>query len=131
MQIRTNNLPWPLDQRLVKIINNELLTVGVEDDVTINFRDTGYSPETGGYHPVEVALRKDGTVLYITDFCFVGSPPHCDLCKCLDFDFSLELFGNYALDLPISEGREVFQLWQTNFIAYHDSRVYTVSVEPW
>lgn len=131
MQIRCDNLPWALDQRLINILNNELVSAEIDDGVTITFRDPDYKPECGGYHPVEFAFKKDGSLLYITDYCFVGQPPMCELCKCLDFDFSLELFQNYGMDYPISEGRQIFKIWQSNFISYHGIDAYTTSIEPW
>lgn len=131
MQLHCNNLPWPIDKRLIRIINDAVATVEAEDGVTITFRDPDFTPESGGFHPVEFALNREGELRYVTDFCFVGSPPFCDLCKNLDFDFSLQLFQHYGMEHPISAGREMFALWQSNFIAYHGINAYTVTVEPW
>jgi len=131
MQINCLNLPWPLDKRLIKIFNDELERAGINDDVTITFRDPDFTPETGGFHPVEVSINKDAQIQYITDFCYVGQPPMCDLCKCLDFDFSLNVFTNFGMDYPMNAGREIFQLWQSNFIAYHNINAYTAEIEPW
>lgn len=131
MKIRTDKLPWPLDPRLVDILERDLARAGIRDDVTITYRDNDYTAEGGGFHPVEFALRRDGTLLYATDFCYVGMAPMCDLCKCLDFDFSLDIFRNFDMEHPIAEGQEVFQLFQSNFIAYHSINAYTPRVEPW
>jgi len=129
MQVNCSKLPWLLDERLIEVLNNVLLSApeNVDDGVIISFRDEKYSASEGGFHPVEIALRRDGTLLYITDFNFVGD----ELCKCLDFDFSLQVFQYYGMDSPIMTGREVFQLFQDNFISYHKKKVYTVSLEPW
>jgi hypothetical protein len=131
MQIRCDNLPWSLDKKFIQILNDTLATTEADDGVTITFRDPDFTPETGGFFPVEVSISKDAQIQYITDFCYVGQPPMCDLCKCLDFDFSLKRFQHYSMDSPINTGREVFQLWQSNFIAYHNINAYTVEIEPW
>ena len=31
-------------------------------------------------------------------------------------------------DLPVNAGRELFELWQSNFIQYHAMNVYTITV---
>jgi len=131
VKILTDKLPWKLDPRLVSILEQDMAQSGIKDDATIVYRDNDYTPEGGGFHPVEFSFRKDGTLLYATDFCYVGMPPMCDLCKCLDFDFSLEVFRNYDLEHPISEGHEVFKLFQSNFIAYYCMHAYTAAVEAW
>lgn len=132
MHIRTEKLPWALDPRLIKILQDELTKApAIDDGVILNFRDPDFTPEAGGFHPVEFAFRKDGTLLYATDFCYVGQPPHCDLAKELDFDFSLGLFQHFGHEFPVEEGREVFQLFQSNFIAYHAMNAYQTSIESW
>ena len=93
MQINSLNLPWPLDARLIKILNDTVSTADVDDGVIISFRDPDYTPESSGFHPVEVSISKEGDIQYITDFCYVGQPPMCDLCKSLDFDFNLNIFN--------------------------------------
>lgn len=131
MQICSENLPWPLDKKLIQILNDTLSTTEVDDGITITFRDPDFTPESGGFHPVEVSINKAGQIQYITDFCYVGQPPMCDLCKCLDFDFSLQLFQFYGMESPIITGQEVFRIFQSNFIAYHGINAYRTSVEPW
>jgi len=132
MQIHCDNLPWSLDKQLIQILNDTLATTAdIANGVTITFRDLDFSPESGGFHPVEISVSKEGQLQYITDFCYVGQPPMCDLCKCLDFDFSLKLFQHYGMDNPINAGREMFQIWQSNFIAYHGINVYTASIDLW
>lgn len=45
--------------------------------LTINFRDPEYSPETGGWHPVEIRLipaGEDWLLDYVTDFHYAGHP---------------------------------------------------------
>lgn len=131
MQLDCSKLPWLLDNRLVKILNDALTSTKTDDGVTISFNDPDFTPESGGFHPVEMSLSREGSLLYITDFCYVGQPPMCDLCKALDFDFNLGLFQYYGMENPISTGREIFTLFQSNFLAYHAANAYTMSVEPW
>jgi hypothetical protein len=132
MRIRTEKLPWELDPRLLKILEEELQKpIEVDDGIIISFRDPDFTPEGGGFHPVEFALRKDGTLLYATDFCYVGSPPHCDLVKSLDFDFSLDHFRHLGMDFPLAKGRDAFQMFQSNFVAYHTMNAYQSTVEAW
>jgi len=131
MQLDCSKLPWLLDKRLVKILNDALLSTEADDGITINFNDPDFTPESGGFHPVEMALSREGALLYITDFSYVGQPPFCDLSKALDFDFSMGLFQYYGMENPISAGREIFTIFQSNFLAYHATNAYTMSVEPW
>ena len=131
MQLDCSKLPWLLDNRLVKILNDALTSTEADDGITICFNDPDFTPESGGFHPVEMSLSREGALMYITDFCYIGQPPMCDLCKALDFDFNLSLFQFYGMENPISAGRELFTLFQSNFLAYHAANAYTMSVEPW
>jgi len=82
-----------------------------------NFRSPDYSTE-GGYRPVEIRLVGD-TLDYVTEFSYFGY----ELEKSLDFDFG---FQAYAGCTDIWYYRELFQLWQLNFIAYYRAGVYEV-----
>jgi hypothetical protein len=129
MRIRTDKLPWPVAPRLVTILQEEM-TKGnhVEGDCIISFRDHSYSPERGGYHPVEIAVNEEGGIDYITDFSYVGAPPMCELAKEIDFDFSLNILGHFGVDFPLREGKELFKIWQSNFVAYYDEGVFTTRI---
>jgi len=93
--------------------------------ITINYRDSEYSCKGGGYHPVEIGLQKDTinerwSILYITDFSYYGYP-YAKLITNLDFNFSLETFSAvYCSSRLITDQgtKEVFQLWEYNFICY-------------
>lgn len=128
LSVLANSCPFSLSVALIALINAEIERAGIPlpQGVILNFRDPGYSPERGGYHPVEIAIDRKGMILYITDFSFVGRPPYAELAKELDFDFSQQLFGHMGQDYPLSEGREIFQLWQSNFVAYYRSGVYQI-----
>ena len=66
---------------------------------------------------------------YITDFSYQGLGQDVELCKELDFNFSCDehyLRGWGPLDGV--EARELFALWQSNFIGYGQLGYFTVIV---
>lgn len=132
MNLRTDRLPWPISDKLCQLIQDTLTTAGIaqETGAIITFRDPDHCPDTGGFHPVEIAVGPGGAIEYITGFAYVGRPPHSELVRELDFDFSLGLFQHFGVEFPISRGRELFLVWQANFLSYHWMEVYTVSIEP-
>ena len=102
------------------------------NSVIFNFRDKSYSAENGGFHPVEIALTKEADntwqYTYITDFAFVGNH-YPELAKELDFDFlSGEWFasylGRYSSIKDDGAAKELYQLWEHNFLAYADMGMY-------
>lgn len=130
MLIRTDTLPWPIDQRLINILQREINAAGINDNggAVLNFRDPEYDIVTGGYHPVEVSVATDGSIRYITDFALYGYPPHVELCKEIDFDFGLRRFQHMSRELPIHRGRDLYDLWESNFISYYEMKAYRVDV---
>lgn len=131
LPIFADSCPFPLNLALIELINAEVLKaqIPLTQGAILNFRDPEYSPETGGFHPVEIAIDRKGIIRYITDFSFVGRPPFAELAKELDFDFGLKLFGHMGTDFPLHEGRQLFVLWQKNFISYYRGGVYKVEVQ--
>ncbi|ODW58660.1 hypothetical protein BBL88_06365 [Vibrio parahaemolyticus] len=98
--------------------------------VTINFRDSSYSPEADGFHPVEVCFTKfNGShchLLYITNFSFSSSYSP-ELARDLDFDIGNNaFFARYSgwQCLDSNDVREIYQLWERNFLAYLDMDAY-------
>lgn len=132
MTIDKQVFPFPLSSAFVAILEAEIAKAAVPSGsgVTLSFRDPGYCPETGGFHPVEIRIDARGRIEYVTDFAFVGLPPFAELAKEIDFDVSLGLFQHFGREFPIHHGRDLFALWQGNFVSYHRMRVYTVTVEP-
>ena len=132
MHIETAGMPWELNKNLLQIFEDELNKAGITKDVggILTFRDPDFSPESGGFHPVEVAVGPGGRIEYITDFAYFGMPPHCELAKELDYDFSLGLFQHFGVEFPIEQGYELFKIWQVNFLSYHSMGVYSLSIEP-
>lgn len=96
------------------------------ESITINFRDPKYSPENGGFHPVEIRLEKDKMegqtdcwrICYITDFAYVGYGQNSELVKELDFDFDCGLFQTLFGTFAIEGALDMYQIWEGNFIHY-------------
>ena len=126
----------PVAQALLALLNQEVANTGLDQErltqLTFNFRSPGYSAETGGVHPVELRLIRGlhGWVFdYITDFSYQGLGQDAELCKELDFNLSCdEHYLQGWGPLPGVEARELFALWQRNFISYAQLGYFTVTV---
>lgn len=133
--IRQEGLVMPVDQELMNIILKETGNPPPHKTriaaVSLLFKDLSYSAENGGYHPVEIRLisRKDEWYFdYITDFSYMGVV-YPELEKEIDFSWSQQyVFLAHVGDLPADDGKELFELWQSNFIQYHAMNVYTITV---
>ncbi|CAH0526261.1 DUF2787 domain-containing protein [Vibrio hippocampi] len=114
-----------------KLLNALITTVSNKNisearTVTVNFRDTSYTADTGGFHPVEICFTKvNGNhchLLYITDFSFSGGH-YPELARDLDFDIGNNaFFARYSgwQCLDSDDVREMYTLWERNFLAYLD-----------
>ena len=124
--------PFDLSSSFFTLLNDEIQKAGISPNqgAILNFRDPDYSPERGGYHPVEISVTKQGIVQYVTDFAFRGRAPYTELVKEIDFDFCSESFQHFGHEFPLHNGRELFALWQRNFVSYIKSGVFTVEIEP-
>ncbi|EPB6712356.1 DUF2787 family protein [Escherichia coli] len=137
MQISINQTkyPFPVSTDLIHIILNVVDANpplrSHHSAITINFRDKSYSPEKGGYHPVEIRLINSGDTWYfdyVTDFGYVGVV-YPELEKTLDFSWTDGYaWAAFAGDLPDADGIELYKLWQQNFVAYWITGVFTTSV---
>lgn len=126
----------PVAQALLALLNLEVTNTGLDlerlTQLTFHFRNPTYSPEQGGAHPVEIRLIRglDGWLFdYVTDFSYQGLGQDAELCKELDFNLSCD--EHYLLGwgpLPDEEARELFALWQRNFISYAQLGYFTVTV---
>ena len=92
--IHREGISLPVCQALLTTLCQEieLTTLDLErfTELTFNFRNPGYHPETGGVHPVEIRLIRglDGWLFdYVTDFSYQGLGQDAELCKELDFNF--------------------------------------------
>lgn len=130
IQIQSIGYPLSVSKKLVDLIQQEVdkSDIDTSSGVTINFRDPDYSAESGGYHPVEIAVDEHGRILYITDFAYYGSGPYAELDKEIDFDFSYNVFQHMRREFPIARGAELFELWQSNFCDYVARQAFEVSI---
>lgn len=130
--IQREGLTLPVSALFALYVADLLAPYKNEKALTFNFRDPSYSVDDGGYHPVEVRLEKEGKhwqLVYITDFCYVGTGNMAELAKDLDFDFQAGVFQNLHGVYPIEQAVEMYQLWEQNFIYYATtSKVFEITV---
>ena len=111
-----------LQDTLNRVINESGKWTPMVQSVVINFREKSYSPENGGYHPVEIRISRlnDQWVFdYITDFSYCGLMPELE--KEIDFDFGHGVaYIRYMGEVPIIESSvaEFYSMWETNFLSY-------------
>lgn len=134
MKINTSNLPLPVTNKLTDIIKDALKgkDLNGKTSVTLNFRDPDYSAENGGYHPVEIMLKRQGDewhILYITDFCYVGIGPYAELVKDLDFDFGAGVFQALCGYYRIEEAKDIYPDWELNFISYFRIEAFDMKID--
>lgn len=136
LPVNLDSLSLPVTQPLLTLLG-DTLTYTQRDlanltALTFHFRNPTYSPTAGGVHPVEIRLILTLTGWrfdYITDFSYQGQGQDAELCKELDFNFQdnehyLQGWG----PLPIPDAQELFNLWQSNFLAYAELGFFTVTV---
>lgn len=132
MIIQQTGYPLAISNKLISILNKEIQLhseVDTSSGCIFNFRDPDYSAESGGYHPVEIYIDENGHFRYLTDFAYVGCGHYAELVKELDFDLSHGLFQQMGRDYPIAQGKGLFRIWQSNFCAYYQNKVFTVTIE--
>ena len=125
---------FAVSKGLIKLLTHTLTTQKIDlsdaQTVIFNFRDPDYSPETGGFHPVEIGLTRDGDqweFSYITDFAYVGY--YNELGIELDFSFHLESAYQSGIGRFYGQpAKQLFRLWQANFVEYVKSDIFTVNV---
>lgn len=126
---------FAVPEKLYQLINTELADtatpVNTANAITLNFRDPGYSAETGGYHPVEIRLENKSElwqIAYITDFSFQGSP-FPELIKEIDICFiTKQVFSLFCGWLQNKSAKELLSLFIDNFIEYYSMDCYQVSI---
>ena len=130
MKVLQKDCALSITDQLMKVLNTEIAITDkdLSGGVILSFKDPGYSPESGGYHPVEICINWEGRIQYITDFAYVGSGYYSELEKELDFDFSLGLLQQFGTEYPIEHAYELFAIWQQNFCTYYQHGVFTVTV---
>jgi len=132
MNIQQTGYPVAVSKQLLAIITKELeaSTIDASSGFIINFRDPDYNAESGGYHPVEIAVDAQGRIQYITDFTCYGAGPYAELAKELDFDFSHSLFQHMGREFDIKDGAALYKIWQSNFCSYYEWQVFQATVQP-
>lgn len=92
--------------------------------ITLNFRDTSYSSEAGGFHPVEIAVHKVSKdkwcISYITDFAYFGLG-YPELERDIDFDIANNMAFATGIgwqSIGSSGFIELYLTWESNFLAY-------------
>ena len=123
MRIQYEGLALPVSKRLIDALIDLIKPVKepMAEFVTVNFRDPNYSAEHGGYHPVEIMITgRSGRydLCYITDFCYVGIGDYAELVKALDFEFIAGTFQDTTGYYPIEVAREIYPIWEDNFLTY-------------
>jgi hypothetical protein len=126
VKIKLGPYPVPVKQKLVDILKTEIRKAEItgKSGVCLVFRDRSYSPEKGGFHPVEISVNSKGEILYITDFAYRGLPPMTELCRELDFDIAMQVFQVNDDCYPIDHARSIFRIWQSNFCEYYNMGVF-------
>ena len=127
----------PISQKLKSLLKSKVETFWKQnpnkqdcESLTINFRDTTYSAEAGGYHPVEIMLLKEDEsqyqIQYLTDFAYMGSI-YPELERNVDFDIA----NGQAFIAPMGWQSchnqsivEFYSLWEGNFLAYVQMEAY-------
>ena len=130
MKIKTTGYVLRIEKALIQILETEMNKNESQYNnyCILSFRDPTYSARTGGYHPVEIMINKNGTIQYVTDFSYVGSIDMPELAKELDFDFSAGILEQMGRCYPIENAYELFPIWQQNFMAYYQNGVFDVSI---
>ncbi|MCG6388991.1 DUF2787 domain-containing protein [Vibrio fluvialis] len=137
--------PLPVSQKLHNLLSDHLTPHFLSNEalttsryLVFNFRDKSYSPDEGGFHPVEIAICQTSTgewsIEYITDFAYMGNY-YPELERNLDFDFRVgQFFVAYRGWLPMlgcRDAKELYRLWENNFLAYVDRDTYNeIAVTP-
>lgn len=129
ISINTNQAP-AMPQPFYQLLNQELVDIRPQEAnaITLYFRDPDYSPELGGFHPVEVRLEKQlnhWRLVYVTDFAFHGY----ELIKDIDICFnSKQVYSSIGGWINHDEAKELIELFSDNFTSYHHMDVYQVQV---
>ncbi|TCN91492.1 DUF2787 domain-containing protein [Vibrio crassostreae] len=122
----------PISTRFYNVITKQVQQGNGGNDsdlLTVNFRDTSYSAEAGGYHPVEIMIRNEGNkwrLCYITDFAYSGGV-YPELAIELDFNIESNIFRQMFLapcTLAHREVKSFYRTWEGNFLEYLSDGVF-------
>ena len=127
-----NNLPSPISPMMRGMLDGAIHEHPATSAITLNFKDPNYSPERGGYHPIEIRLEcRKGCwrLAYVTDFAYYGPPGFAELEKEIDFDFNAGVgYLPWMGEQPLARLKALYQCWEANFLTYCQMEVYTLNV---
>ncbi|NOI25378.1 DUF2787 family protein [Vibrio mediterranei] len=127
----------PISQKLKSLLKSKVEAFWEQnttkmdcESLTINFRDTAYSADAGGYQPVEIMLLKEKPnqyqIQYITDFAYMGNTyPELELN--VDFDIANEQAFIALMGWQSCHNQsivEFYTLWELNFLGYLQMEAY-------
>lgn len=127
-----NKCPLSISPQLQAVLIGHINTKASDSvtAITLNFRDTSYSADAGGFHPVEVAMQKDSaqrwSILYITDFAYFGLA-YPELERSVDFDIgnNMAFFTGVGWQAIDAYGvNDFYQIWESNFLSYLEMDVF-------
>ncbi|HGO5293551.1 TPA: DUF2787 domain-containing protein [Photobacterium damselae subsp. damselae] len=129
----SNKLKLLLSQTLCVYLTQAMqLNQQSAERYTFNFRDTSYNAENGGFRPVEITINQQSSgewnIEYITEFAYFGNY-YPELEKSIAFDITNNCWftshsGWLLLKNHQKDVNELYQLWESNFLAYVDMDAY-------
>ncbi|PSV56917.1 DUF2787 domain-containing protein [Photobacterium sp. GB-3] len=129
----SNKLKSLLSQTLCVYLTQALpLNKQSAERYTFNFRDTSYDAQNGGFRPIEIAIHQQSSakwcIEYITEFAYFGSY-YPELERSMDFDISNNCWftshsGWLSFKSHQQDAKELYQLWERNFLAYVNMESY-------
>ena len=113
-------------ERQLAALNNPNL-----NSVTFNYRDPEYNAESGGYHPVEINLYRQGDCWYLnyfTDFAYCGGP-FPELEKEMEVLFQeKQVYNSFFGRCYLEHADSLVRLLLENFCNYIEMEVYQVQI---
>ncbi|WP_256384637.1 DUF2787 domain-containing protein [Photobacterium toruni] len=124
-------LPLALHCHLEKLLSCYTIPVQATR-LVINYKALDYYQTKQGLHPVEIAINQQSSgewnIEYITEFAYFGSY-YPELERSMDFDISNNCWftsysGWLSLKTHQQDAKELYQLWEGNFLTYVDMDAY-------
>ena len=120
----------PISTKLKKLLSSKINQYTESnppaEHYTLNFKDTSYDAESGGFRPIEISISKysdvDWNIDYITEFAYFGHY-YPELERSIDFDIINQSWfipnkGFMPLETTINDAKSLYLLWESNFIEY-------------